>query len=1389
MTQTLNPAQADRIRPFLPPRLVKGASTPPYTPALTKDIALALDALRQGISAYLPRYLVEALHVNPVPGRAGCEFRSGTVMFADVSGFTAMSEKLSVLGKEGAEEMTVIVNAYFEAMLDISEAMGGDLLKFGGDALMIFFEREQGAARALATAWSMQAAMNQFAAVDTSQGVFPLQMSIGMASGPLILLNIGSTEEMYYTVMGRTLGRMAQMEEKATAGQIVLDKETVEIVAGDVKVKQVSDGAFLLEESGLVIDPPYSSESSIVLGSTRSDSLSSEIALVEAISSYIPQELLVRLIADPDHPVRRGSHRPVTNMFANFIGLDEIVEDLGQERQEAILAIADAYFEPMSQILNRYGGTISRLDNYSQGQRILALFGALQAHEDDPERAVRAGIEMNHAIPSVNQKIRAILSETGLGAIDLSQRIGINTGFVFAGSVGSPRRREYTVMGAQVNLTARLMSIARVGDVLIGGSTSRHVESVYALAEQESVKVKGISEPVRNFVVGNERSKQARLTRLAGTPIHGREQELGQSRQVMRAVLDGQGRTLVISGDSGIGKSRLIEEIVSEAMAGGLEVVDGACLSYGRTMTYHPWAEILRALFGFTTEQSPQERIRTLNRHMAQIEQGLFTPLIGQVIGLPVEDNDLTRDLDAKLRRQRVLDLVLQLLEARAAERPLLVLIEDAHWADDASRDLINYIGRNIGADQIFLLLSHRPDDGLPAWHELPGGLGLALGGLSAEACLALARQILNDQPLAGRLETFILEKGGGNPLFLGEVIRNLIDTGSVLQDSDGIWDLPKGSEGVELPDTIHGMIISRMDRLEPVDRRVLQVAAVVGRSFSTPTLDGVYEFDMPRADLTQRIGIMADRGLVELMDGGEALFRFTHLTTQEVVYESLSYELRRDLHCRIGNHYEDTHADSLNEWIDLLAYHYFEGQTWPKAATYNLQAGQRAQREFANQAAISSCKKVLQAAEKLDEGEKTTFALPAHETLGEVHTLVGEYDLALDQLSLAKGILDAQPESETQIRNMAELLRKTADVYERQGEYAEAFAWLERALEGLEGIPVGLETARIHLMGAGIHHRQGQNEEAVAWSLRSTQAASSLDDRESARIMGQAFYLQGAALNRQAKFVEAQHACEESIRLYEQVEDLLGQARAYNNLANVHSDLGSWEAASEAYHRSLEINQRIGNVQEQGFVANNLGNIHMYRGEWERAVELFHQSNAIWKKIGAPLPDAVTLSNLAQVQIYQGDLEGALASLTESQSIFETLGSEDFVPELERRWGEYLFRQGQVEEAMRYVNHSIELADKQEARLEIGISLRVLGEIEMARGRPRNAQDTLLQSLKILGELNAEYEAAKTKLTLAMFERDQGIAESENLQDALKTFERLGAAADLEQARALLKD
>jgi predicted ATPase len=870
-------------------------------------------------------------------------------------------------------------------------------------------------------------------------------------------------------------------------------------------------------------------------------------------------------------------------------------------------------------------------------------------------------------------------------------------------------------------------------------------------------------------------------------PIQGREGELEQSRVLVGDVLKGHGRSLVISGESGMGKSRLIDEIVSESLESGIQVLEGACLSYGRTMTYHPWAELLRALFGFDPDHDPARRITLLTNHMQTIGEDLFAPLIGQVLGLPIEDNDLTRDLDAKLRRQRVLDLILKLLQTRAKDQPLLVLIEDVHWADEVSLDLISYIARNIGNSAILFLLSHRPDEDLPDWSALPNTLKLALEGLSAEACLALVRGMLKDQPLSERFGEFILEKAGGNPLFLGEVIRNLLDAGTIFQDREGIWDLPEGVDTVELPDTIHGMIISRMDRLDSADRRMLQIASVVGRTFSTPTLIGVYDFGLEASELDQRIGVMASKGLVELM--GADQFRFTHLTTQEVVYESLSYELKRDLHRRIGTHYEETHIGSLNEWIDLLAYHYFEGQAWPKAADYTLRAGRRAQREYANQAAVTACTKTLTAAEKLDVDEQILYTLPAYEVMGEVNSLTGEYDQAIDNFTSALTLVEESKPDIDQIISRADFHRKIAEVYERRSEFDIAFDWLGRSLTLLTKSRPTIVAAQARMLGAGIYRRLGKLDEAVQWCQESLEIAKGIETREGARTVAHANYSMSGIYWRLGDLEKALALASESLRIYTENDDIIGQARAFTNLSNAYADLGDWNRAMQALEKSLEINQRIGNIVSIGFVTNNMATIHLDRGEWDRAYELYQASREIWVKLGASMQEGIILSNLAQVHIYQGNWPEAESSLIESKHIFETLGSEDYLPELERRWAELYLQTDNLEAACAHAHQALEMASALEARLDLGTAFRVLGEIYLAQNNLEEAEMSLRRSARILQDLESEYEAAKVTLPLAALAKAKGEApDIVALQAARATFERLGAQFDLGRTEDILK-
>ncbi|UCD99958.1 MAG: AAA family ATPase, partial [Chloroflexota bacterium] len=821
-------------------------------------MAKHLHSVRGVLSTYLPRYLVIDIQKDPRPGRVSGGFHYGAVLFADVSGFTAMSEKLSVLGKEGAEEVTSIVNDYFTAMLEINDQHGGDLLKFGGDALLIFFEGHLGPHKALATGKAMMEAMARFSQVKTSQGVFPLRMKIGMACGSVFLASLGTPQSMDHAVMGSTLYKMAQSENNATAGEIVVHGDVREVTKEIATYSPLVDGFWKLDElhHTISLHDESAKDSKSLSADTGYDpdilaqDLFLDADIIGGLQPFVPQELLTRIITDPQQTTVYGSHRPVTITFTNFLGIDEIIESLGQAHADSITSILNRHFITMSEVITRFGGTVNRLDAYSKGHRILGLFGALQAHEDDPQRAVRAGLEMNNALDEVNLEAREILKaipdlKEHFASSPLKQRIGINTGFVFGCNTGSRNRREYTVMGDQVNLTARLMGIAEEGEVLIGQTTARQAEEIFHLQEKEAVKVKGKTDPVRNFVVTGIKERVHWKTRLATSPIIGRDEELQIGREAIEAALKAQARVLVISGVSGMGKTRLAEELAWYADQQGMNLLVGTCLSYGKSMTYHPWAEVLREIFGISAssaEQDSRSRVEAVQRGMESIDEGLWAPLIGDLLGLEIGDNDLTRDLDPKLRRQRALDLTVQLLKAMAHSHPLMLVIEDAHWADPASMDLIDYVARNISGSAILFMLPHRPDIGLPDWTSFSHAAAMELTDLPDIHCREIIADITGGVQLPEAMYEVILSRGCGNPFFIEEVCRALVESGAVYYEH-GEWQRISMDE-LQIPQGVQVAVEYRLTNLPKEYQDILRMASIIGREFSFEILSTALDMD-----------------------------------------------------------------------------------------------------------------------------------------------------------------------------------------------------------------------------------------------------------------------------------------------------------------------------------------------------------------------------------------------------------------------------------------------------------------------------------------------------------------------------------------------------------------
>ncbi len=1447
-------------------------------PAAFQPCVDHLDALLHAVSTYLPRYLVDEQLAHPCPGQVSGQFRQATLMFADLSGFTAMSEQLSRQGQQGAEAIANIVGDYFTTMHDIAADQGGDLLKYGGDALLIaFFARTDGpiaiselredcqssnghTLAACRAAVRMQQAMDRFGSIQALGETFRLQMTVGLGSGPLFTANLGTRHRMEYTVMGEALANMARAEDRAQAGEIYLDPATYRAAQAHIGVGETRCGhratprrpaerCYQLlhangPDPGLLpgagFPPSYKTRETERTGKEALSAIQDAVARLDALTPYLPPGLLDLLRFDPRRMAsrERGEFRPVTVLFANFYGTEEIIRQLGPARAAEITAILNAHFSQMQQIIDRYGGVIDKVDSYVVGHRIMALFGAPRAHVDDPERAVRAACEMQAAMSAFHEL------ETSAGVYALKQRIGINTGRVFAGNVGSDLRHEYSVMGDEVNLTARLMSAAQEGQILISQSTAEQIGLSFSLDECAPVQVKGKRQPVPNYSVRGftshtamalrptDRDSTARAADRATThrtPLVGRDEEWQIIAQIAHRSLESACHLLDIHGEMGMGKSRLVQELIDHWAERGGATYTAACVSYGRHTPYAPWVAVLGGLFSLHEEDSTEVRqhkiVSRLQDVPPQWTEGLHTvdwaPLIAQLLGVPMPESDLIQALDPELRQRNLQRIVYGLLASETGRQPTLLVMDDIQWIDRASLDLLNYVLDQAGKDRsrpLLICVVHRPIEGSEAFGAagdsptesgktgphtlLPGCTTVTLNPLSDAGSMALLESQL---PIARpateasaegtdhgdrwqRLKELILKNAQGNPLYIVEMAHALIENYLQYDAESGVYRARTDLDRVQVPDTVSRVILSRLDRLDEGSRTMLKVASVIGREFQRWLLQSVYPYPTSEPDLEANLLELCSK---EILDRSEVMYLFRHVMTREVAYESLLYAERRDLHRRIAQSIEAQpvkETDRLHPAAEALAQHYTLAEEWPQALRYQLEAGHRARAVYANEDAIHRFREALRIAEHVPEGQE--YRITAHEQLSERLAIVGEYDEALTHTDQAIALVMEQSASAERVaRRLAELFREAASIYEKKSEYETAFEWLQGGLIALEGIEA-IEAARIHLMGAGIYHRQGDNAQALRWCQHSLDIADRLAERapESTSVLAHAYYLQGAIYLRYGDYAQAIEVCQQSLDLYWQLGNLPEAGSAHNNLATAYFYRGDWVQATEHYTRALDIKTQIGDVHECGLISNNLGGVYLNRGQLDEAEELYRQSLQTWQRLGSTYGEAFLHMNLAAVALKRQQPERALAILEQSQACVAQIGARSLLPEVYRYVAEAHLSLGQIDQAQNWAERSLDIAREHEMKLEEGDTHRVLGQIHRARADWQAAERELHASLDLLESLNSQYQVGQALYQLAQLHTDmdqQPLARQE-ANRAIAIFEQLGAQLDLASARAL---
>lgn len=727
-------------------------------------------------------------------------------------------------------------------------------------------------------------------------------------------------------------------------------------------------------------------------------------AAVEAALAGLQQKLAALEKGEPASPALAGERRVVSILFCDVKGSTAMAGKLDPEEWAGIMKRAMTFLIPP---VTRHDGTVARL----MGDAILAFFGAPTTHEDDPQRAVRAGLEIVEGIKTFREQLQR---ERGL---DFNVRVGINTGLVFVGAIGADRRMEYTAMGDTINLAARMEQTAQPGSVQITEQTYKLVEPWFEFEALGGIQVKGKSEPVITYRVLGVKARPGRGRGLEGhglsAPLIGREQELERIKSCMQRLYESkEGGIVGIIGEAGLGKSRLVAEAKSFASSNSPSVLwlEAQTLSFGQTISYWPFQQILRGWADITEEDDADtswSKMESCARALFGEETIDYLPYLASLLALEVrgEYAERVKYLDGDAMGKQIFLTSRRFFERLAHTRPIILVFEDLHWMDESSTLLLEHLFPLVEAVPLLIVGVSRPERETPAarLRELSTRdfvdryTEIQLAPLSESDSIQLIDNLLEIENMPARLRETIVTKADGNPFFLEEVIRTLIDSGAVTRDaSSGRWRATAQIEAIQIPNTIQGVIMARLDHLGEGLKQVLRVASVIGRSFLYRVLKAITEAGQRLDD------DLTELQTIELIHEKQHLpeleYMFKHALAQEATYESILLQKRRELHARVAGAIESLFADRLEEFYGLLAYHYSQAEAWDKAQEYLLKAADQAGQMAADAEALSLYEQAIAVYERAfgDKWDPVQRA-SLERKIGDAFVRRGEYPRAME--------------------------------------------------------------------------------------------------------------------------------------------------------------------------------------------------------------------------------------------------------------------------------------------------------------------------------------------------------------------------------------------------------
>jgi class 3 adenylate cyclase/tetratricopeptide (TPR) repeat protein len=1250
---------------------------------------------------YVPRVLQQHLADDPLREAWTAE---GTAVFADVSGFTKLSEALAQKGREGAEQITDAIEKVFGELLGVAYDRGGTLLKFGGDALLLWFEGDDHAVRACGAAARMREALAGVGAIELPGVSLQLRISQGVHTGTFDFFSVGTSHHELLAV-GPEWTRLASAETCAEADQIVVTAQTASRLQPGCVGDAVESGHLLAQEPEHIGKVAFAAPPKLA---------------TETISRCLSPAIRSQVLAGAGG----SEHRPVAVAFIKFSGSDALIAERGaQEAARALHAIVSC----VQAAAEEQDVAFLASDVDADGGKLILSAGAPKATGNDEERMLLA--------------LRKIASTP----LPLPIRIGTHRGAVFAGDIGPAYRRTYTIMGDAVNLTARLMAKAEPGSIYATADILDRSDTLFETTELEPFAVKGKAAPVQAWSVGGAKGSKTRHVSLAKLPLTGRNAELGVIRKAFVSARGGAGRLIEVVGEAGMGKTRLVEAL--RDAAAGFRKIQATCEAYTATTPYAVWRELLRSLLEFDRDDPDAAVIEHVQEEILAKVPDLapWLPLIAMALGVELHPTQEVAMLAETNRRAKLHETVGKFLEA-IVPKSCLIEIENAHHMDEASAELLSWIAADHLESRPWLFaVARRTSTGGFRAPDCGSVVRVELKPLAPQDALRMAQLGSQQNPLPAHVLETVAKRSGGNPQFLRDLLRIAIESGGT----------------ADLPDSAEAAAIAQIDGLAPEDRAIVRRAAVFGLTFHPRMLvwfiDDGDELAVPN---WKRLGEIFE----EEPDG---YLKFRRSLLRDAAYEGLPYKDRRRLHASVAAHLEEE-MDYPEEAAGILSLHYREAGDDRAAWRYATIAARRAEAVYAHVESANLFARALDAGRRLTDLEPgelratQTALADAWYQAGEFRKAADAYKAALElatedrlaqgdlllKLSYVEEKLGQFPEAlrwAGEARNAlasvegSKAARQTARtsawhsaVLQREGRTSDALEWAERAVAEAEAVDEFEALGDAYLVMGWAYGEIGR-----AGALELMKKALDAYERAGNRVQ-QASVLAslGVVCQWEGRWDEAlefyERGREASIKLGSSVYAALARV----NAAEVLVDRGEYADAERILLDTLPLWQAS---QHRYFLAaclSLLGRVSLRLGRYDEALSRLQDSKTQFLHVGADEEVPAIEARIAECHVELGKPDDALALVEGLLGRLESShGVARVVPLIKRVQGHALVKQGDLWGARDALEASLSAAKERNNRFEETLTTLSLIELDRIEG-VEPPLEMVSESQQVLGKL-----------------------------------------------------